>query len=59
MEGLLDPSKFSDLDENDPKSVERIMRKMGKELGDELGEDFEQSMEEALHESQSTPEGDL
>ncbi len=55
MEGLLDPSKFSDLDENDPKSIEKIMKKMGRELGD----DFEQSMEEALHESQSTSEGEL
>lgn len=48
MESLLDPSKLSDLDENDPASVERVMRRMGKEMGDELGEDFEQSMEEAL-----------
>jgi len=55
MEGLLDPSKFSDLDENDPKSIEKIMKKMGRELGD----DFEQSMEEALHESQSTSEVEL
>jgi putative FmdB family regulatory protein len=50
LESMLDPSKFSDLDENDPKSVERVMRRMGKELGDELGEGFEESMEEALSE---------
>jgi putative FmdB family regulatory protein len=48
MESLLDPSKLSDLDENDPASVERVMRRMGRELGDELGEDFQESMEEAL-----------
>jgi len=59
MESLLDPSKFSDLDENDPASVERVMSKMGKELGDELGEGFEESMEEALNEPRSMPEGDL
>lgn len=53
LESMLDPSKFSDLDENDPKSVERVMRRMGKELGDELGEGFEESMEEALAESSS------
>ena len=47
-ESLLDPSKLSDLDENDPASVERVMRRMGRELGDELGEDFQESMEEAL-----------
>jgi hypothetical protein len=50
LESMLDPSKFSDLDENDPRSVERVMRRMGKELGDELGEGFEESMEEALSE---------
>jgi hypothetical protein len=50
LESMLDPSKFSDLDENDPGSVERVMRRMGKELGDELGEGFEESMEEALSE---------
>jgi putative FmdB family regulatory protein len=59
MENLLGPSKFSDLDENDPGSMERIMRKMGRELGDELGEGFEESMEEALNEPQSTPEKDF
>ncbi len=48
MESLLDPSKLSDLDENNPASVERVMRRMGRELGDELGEDFQESMEEAL-----------
>lgn len=48
MESLLDPTKFSDLDENDPASIERFMKRMGKELGDELGEDFEESMYEAL-----------
>jgi putative FmdB family regulatory protein len=45
LETLLDPAKFSDLDENDPRSVERLARHMGRELGDELGEDFEESME--------------
>jgi putative FmdB family regulatory protein len=48
MESLLDPSKLSDLDENEPASAERVMRRMGRELGDELGEDFQESMEEAL-----------
>jgi putative FmdB family regulatory protein len=58
LESMLDPSKFSDLDENDPRSVERVMRRMGKELGDELGEGFEESMEEALAEGASTPTED-
>jgi putative FmdB family regulatory protein len=59
MEGLLDPSKLSGLDENDPRSVEKLMKRMGRELGDELGEGFEQEMEEAMSESGSTPQEDL
>lgn len=59
MESLLDPSKFSDLDENDPASVERVMRRMGKGLGDELGEGFEETMEEALSGEAATKEEDL
>jgi putative FmdB family regulatory protein len=59
MESLLDPSKLSDLDEKDPRSVEKLMRRMGREFGDELGEGFEQEMDEALSESESTPQEDL
>lgn len=59
LESMLDPSKFSDLDENDPRSVERVMRRMGRELGDELGEGFEESMEEALNESDVTASEDV
>ncbi|MCX7966394.1 MAG: zinc ribbon domain-containing protein [Syntrophorhabdaceae bacterium] len=54
MESLLDPTKFSDLDENDPSSIERFMKRMGRELGDEFGEDFEESMYEAL-EAEGSP----
>jgi hypothetical protein len=59
MESLLDPSKLSGLDENDPRSVEKLMKRMGRELGDELGEGFEQEMEEAMGEPESTPQEDL
>jgi len=34
------------LDENDPRSVARWMRKMGKELGDDAGEDFEEMVDD-------------
>ena len=58
LESMLDPSKFSDLDENDPRSIERVMRRMGKELGGELGEGFEESMEEALSQESTTSSED-
>ena len=47
LDTLSDPSTLSGLDENDPKSVARWVRKMGKELGEEFsGEDFDQMVEE-------------
>ena len=47
LDTLSDPNTLSGLDENDPKSVARWMRKMGKELGEEFsGEDFDQMVEE-------------
>lgn len=58
LEGLADPSKLAGLDENDPKSVARWMKRMGKELGEDAGEDFDQVVEEAMEEGkQSEGEG--
>jgi putative FmdB family regulatory protein len=37
MDALADPSSLSDLDESDPRSVGRWMRKMGQEMGDDFG----------------------
>jgi len=51
MESLADPAKWRDLDENDPKSVLKLMKKMGKEFGEELGEDYDKMMEEAEEEA--------
>jgi putative FmdB family regulatory protein len=53
MESLADPSKLGGLDENDPQSVARWMKKMGKEMGEEMGgEDFDQMVDEAMMESE-------
>jgi putative FmdB family regulatory protein len=51
LESLADPSSLGDLDENDPQSVARLMKKMGKEFGDELGDDFDSAVDEAMAES--------
>jgi putative FmdB family regulatory protein len=51
MESLADPSKWGDLDENDPKSMVKFMKKMGREMGDDLGEDYDQLIEEAEQEA--------
>ncbi len=46
MESLADPSSFGDVDENDPKSMARFMRKMGDEMGgEELGPEFDEMVD--------------
>lgn len=45
LESLADPSNLSGLDENDPQSMERFMRKMGREMGEDLGDDLSEGME--------------
>src|SRR5262245_36047278 len=46
LDDLADPSSLSGVDENDPKSMARWMRKMGKELGEDAGDDFDQMVDE-------------
>ncbi len=50
LEKLSDPSILSGIDENDPRSVAKLMKKLGKEFGDDLEPDFKDSIEEALEE---------
>ncbi len=40
LDDLADPSNLPDLDENDPRSIARWMRKMSSELGEDLGPEF-------------------
>ena len=51
LDALADSSSFGDLDENDPGSVARFMKKMGKEFGDDLGDDFGSAVDEAMAEA--------
>ncbi len=53
MESLADPASLSGLDENDPASVARWVKKMGKEMGEDAGEDFDQLADEAAAEAAS------
>ena len=46
LDGLADPSSLDGLDEKDPKSMARWMRKMGKELGEDVGDDFGEMVDE-------------
>jgi putative FmdB family regulatory protein len=46
MDALADDSALSGLDESDPRSVARFMKKMGEGLGEDVGEDLEAAMDE-------------
>lgn len=54
LEALADPGRLSGLDEKDPRSIARWMKKMGKEVGEDLGEDFDQMVEEAAESGELT-----
>ncbi|MCS7259829.1 MAG: zinc ribbon domain-containing protein [Anaerolineae bacterium] len=42
LDDLSDPSQFGDLDENDPRSLGRWMRRMSQEIGEDLGPEFDE-----------------
>jgi hypothetical protein len=56
LESLADPSSLAGLDENDPKSVARWMKKMGREMGEEAGEDFDAEVDKAMEEAEREKE---
>jgi putative FmdB family regulatory protein len=58
LESLADPSQYGDLDENDPRSVARFMKRMGRDMGEDLGEDLDAAMEEAMAEGEDAGSGD-
>jgi putative FmdB family regulatory protein len=42
LDSLADPDDWGDVDENDPRSVARAMRRMGDEMGEELPDEFDE-----------------
>jgi hypothetical protein len=58
LESLSDPSQFGDLDENDPRSVARMMKRMGDEMGEDLGDDLDAAMDEAMAEGDGSGDGE-
>jgi hypothetical protein len=51
LEALADPAGLGDVDEHDPRSVARWMKRLGREAGDELGEGFEEEIDRAVEET--------
>ncbi len=56
LESLADPSKLGAIDENDPASMARWMKRMGKEMGEDLGDDLEAMVDEAVEEESKAKE---
>ena len=54
LDDLSDPSMLDDLDENDPRSLARWMRKMGDEVGEEMPAEFDEVIDRL--ESGQSPE---
>jgi putative FmdB family regulatory protein len=54
MDALADDSMLAGLDEEDPRSLGRFMRKMSKEMGEDLGDDFSEVVDRL--ESGESPE---
>ncbi len=54
LDDLADPSTLGDLDENDPKSLARWMRKMSGEVGEEMPPEFDEVIDRL--ESGQSPE---
>ena len=46
LDSLADPSSLGGLDEDDPKSVAKWMKKMGNEMGEDLGDDVDEALEQ-------------
>jgi len=57
LERLADPSAWAGVDENDPKSMARMLKKMTQEMGEDTAGDVDQLVEEAM-ESGAGPSGD-
>jgi putative FmdB family regulatory protein len=45
LEKLADPDSLGDVDENDPRSLARWMRRMSQETGEDLGPEFNEVVE--------------
>lgn len=42
LDSLADPSEWGDVDENDPRSMARAMRRMGQEMGEDMPAEFDE-----------------
>lgn len=48
LERLADPSAWSGVDENDPRSMARALKRMGQEMGEDFPGEVDELVEEAM-----------
>jgi len=48
LERLADPGAWAGVDENDPKSVAKVLKKMGQEMGEDFPGEVDELVEEAM-----------
>jgi putative FmdB family regulatory protein len=58
LERLADPTSWSGLDENDPKSVAKMLKKMGQEMGEDFPGEVDEMVEEAMGSQEGEATGD-
>lgn len=57
LDAMADPAMFAGLDENDPSSVARWAKKMGREMGEDLGDDWNEVVDQMMEEELGQGEG--
>ena len=58
LERLADPSAWAGVDEDDPKSVAKVLKKMGQEMGEDFPGEVDQMVEEAMDSQGGDPAGE-
>jgi putative FmdB family regulatory protein len=58
LERLADPSAWAGVDENDPKSVAKVLKKMGQEMGEDFPGEVDALVEEAMDSQASDAAGE-
>jgi putative FmdB family regulatory protein len=57
LDRLADSDAFADVDENDPASVARAMKRMAREMGEDFGDELDAALEESEREGEEPGEG--
>jgi putative FmdB family regulatory protein len=58
LERLADPSAWAGMDENDPKSVAKVLKRMGQEMGEDFPGEVDEMVEEAMDSQGSDAAGE-